>query len=58
MTIYRNRLKDIEIDRALLINMKNKRERDRKRGERERDEGRRDTGLKIELIEGVGDKGE
>ena len=29
------------------------RERVRKRGEREREEGRKDTDLKIELIEGV-----
>ena len=34
------------------------RERDRKRGEREREEGRKDTDLKIELIEGVRNKGE
>ena len=34
------------------------RERYRKRREREREEGRKDKDLKIELIEGVRDKGE
>ena len=66
-TIYRNRLQDIEIDRFINIYREWERERDRKRAERERlkrererewAEGRKDTDQKVELIEGVGDKGE
>ena len=57
MTIYRNRLQDTEIDRDSLMYIGNEREGQKKRREREREEGRKDTDLKIELIEGVRDKG-
>ena len=44
MTIYRNRLQDIELDRDLLIYIENVRERKRGRKERHRSKDRIDRG--------------